>query len=415
MQEKSINLSMRLFNGLAVVMGLLIAAFPTALIALPKGSNIILLMLILSLIGLILNRRKTSLNKLEKNIIFAFALYFVLVAINVWWFDSDLRNLDMPSRLVLVLPIFFFIRKSNISFNWFIGGITIAAFVIAVNQIIFKINDVWLYSFQSNSGIITLYASILGLMCLFFINKNKSIVFNLVFAMAVILAILTSLLSGGRGVWISAVLSIAVIMFINPFEWGKNTRVFLVLGVAVVLLVAYLTPQTGVKVRVDDAITNVVSWVENEKPNTSSGARLEMWKASYEIIKENPIIGVGKGNFKKYKQVLIDQGKIVEYVAVFDHPHNEYLANFVELGLIGLLSFMLIFFTSVKYFLNIMKDKRTNHREMIIALSGMLVVLHYLFYSFTNGVFDHQSTTIFYSVLMVVIIGLIKPGPRAEA
>jgi O-antigen ligase len=404
-QGKSINLAIKLFNGLAAMMGLLIVILPTAIVALPKGASVVILMLILSLLGLALNREKLKLSRWEKYFIFSFIFYFVIIVMNIWWFNSDLKNLDTLSRLILVLPIFFFIRKSNINFHWFIWSVVIAAFSISINQMMFHFSGKGLYSFQIGSGNVTLYVSILGLMCLLFINRNKSLIFNLIFTMAAILSIVASLLAGGRGVWISAVAASLKKMFVNPFNWSKNVRVLPVLGMASILFVGYLTPQTDVKVRIDNAVTNVISWAESGKSNTSSGTRLEMWKASYEIIKENPMIGVGKGNYKEHVQALVNQGKVDKIVARFDHPHNEYIANFLELGIVGLLALILVLLSPIRYFLNTIKHNAFDQKERVLAVAGLILVLHYSFYSLTAGVFVHQSTTLFYSIFLVIIIG----------
>ena len=400
------KIAIRLSDRLASMMGLLIAIFPIAIVALPEGASVVILMLILSLLGLALNRKKLKLSRWEKYFIYSFIFYFVIIAMNIWWFNSDLKNLDTLSRLVLVLPIFFYIRKSNINFNWFIGGVTIAAFAISINQMMFHFSGNGLYSFQTGSGNVTLYASILGLMCLFFINRNKSFVFNLIFTMAATLSIVASLLSGGRGVWISAILSIIVIVFVNPLNWSKNVRALPAIGMASMLFVAYLTPQIGVKDRIDNAVTNVISWGESGKSTTSSGARLEMWKASYEIIKENPMIGIGRGNYKEHVQVLVNQGKVDKIVASFDHPHNEYIVNFLELGVTGLMALILVFLLPLRHFLNTIKHHAFDQKERVLAVSGLILVLHYSFYSLTAGVFAHQSTTLFYSIFLVIIIGL---------
>ena len=405
-QGKPKELSIRLSDRLAAMMGLLIAIFPIAIVALPKGSSVAILMLILSLLGLVLNREKLKLSRWEKYFILSFISFFVIIVINMWWFNSDLKILDTPSRLILVLPIFFYIRKSGINFNWFIWSVVIAAFVISINQMMLHFSGKGLYSFQIGSGNITLFTSILGLMCLFFINKNKSIIFNLIFSMAAMLSIVASLLSGGRGVWISAILSIMVIVLVNPFNWGKSLRILPVLGITSMLFVAYLTPQTGVKVRIDSAVTNTISWEEGGKSNTSSGARLEMWKASYEIIKENPMIGIGKANYKDHVQVLVDQGKVDKIVALFDHPHNEYIVIFLELGVVGFLALILVLISPISYFLNIKKHNTFDQQERMLSVSGLILVLHYSFYSMTAGIFAHQSTTLFYSIFLAIIIGL---------
>jgi O-antigen ligase len=150
------------------------------------------------------------------------------------------------------------------------------------------------------------------------------------------------------------------------------------------------------------------------KADTSSGARLEMWKAALEVIKENPIIGVGEDNYALHQKKLIEQGRIDKFVGKFTHPHGEYITSLVEQGVIGLLAFIFVLLTPVMFFIKIIKHNSFNYQERVLATSGMLISLHYLFYSFTSGVFDHQSTTLFYAVFMVIIFGLIKSHSRTE-
>ena len=158
------------------------------------------------------------------------------------------------------------------------------------------------------------------------------------------------------------------------------------------------------------AITNTTEWVSGKKENTSAGSRLEMWKASYMIIKENPLIGIGRGNYKQHKQILIDQGKIDRSISGYKHPHNEYFTNFVEMGIVGLLAFILVMLTPIMYFLNIFKYSPFDKEERLLAVAGLLTTMHYLFYSLSSGVFDLQHTALFYSVFMVIIVGLIGPA-----
>ena len=170
---------------------------------------------------------------------------------------------------------------------------------------------------------------------------------------------------------------------------------------------AYLTPQTDVKTRLTQATNNVSQWSENGKSNTSSGARLEMWKASFEVIKENPIIGVGEDNYAKHQQKLIDQGKIDKFVGHFAHPHGEYLTGLVEQGTIGLFFLILLFLSPLKYLFEEAHKNLDAHQKSLVGI-GVLIILHYLFYSFTATVFAHQSSTLFYAVFLSIVIGTIS-------
>ena len=396
------------------LMGLFIFILPSALIAIPKGGGVVALMLILSLVGLAINRDKLELSKWEKYFVFSFIFYFAVIAINLWWFDGKLHDLDTPSRLVLVLPIYFFIRKTDIKVDWFIWGVVLGS--ILAGLIKFGIIDVHYLSkiVTVQTGSFTLLSSIFALSSLMFVGKGSSTIKNTLLFVAFASGIVASFMSGGRGVWIAAILSLIFIFIINPMRWSIRLRLSAVLSMIILFYSAYLIPQTGVKNRIDSAVENTTSWVQNGHANTSSGARLEMWKASFEVIKENPIIGVGEDNYAKHQKRLIEQGKIDKFAGNFRHPHGEYITSLVEQGLIGLLAFLLVLFTPIMFFFNIIKRNLFNYQERVLTASGMLVGLHYLFYSFTSGVFDHQSTTLFYVVFMVIIFGLIESNSRTK-
>ena len=145
------------------LMGLLIFILPTALVAIPKGGSVVALMLILSLVGLAISRDKLELSKWEKYFVFSFMFYFIVVAINLWWFDGDLRDLDVPSRLLLVLPIYFFIRKNDVSINWLIWGIVFGA-IVSVLIKLGMINTTYLSNVVTvQTGVFSLFSSIFGL------------------------------------------------------------------------------------------------------------------------------------------------------------------------------------------------------------------------------------------------------------
>jgi O-antigen ligase len=389
------------------LMGLLIFILPTALVAIPKGGSIVFLMLILSLVGLVINRYKLELSKWEKYFVLSFIFYFVVIAVNLWWFNGEFRDLDTPSRLLLALPIFFFIRKSDISVSWFIWGVVFGS--ILTGLIKFGIVDAYYLSkiVTVQTGSLSLFSSIFGLSSLMFIGEGNSRIKNTLLYAAFALGMVASFLSGGRGVWIAAILSLAFISAINPMQWGIKSRLSAVLLMIILFYSTYLTPQTGVKNKIDSAIVNTALWFQNGQANTSPGARLEMWKASFEVIKENPIIGVGEDNYAKYQKKLIDQGKIDKFTGNFLHPHGEYITSLVEQGIIGLLAFIFVLLTPIMLFLNIIKYSLFNNQERALVASGMLIILHFGFYSFTASVFAHQSTTLFFVIFLAIIIGFL--------
>lgn len=76
------------------------------------------------------------------------------------------------------------------------------------------------------------------------------------------------------------------------------------------------------------------------KERSSSSVRLQLYQVAFEEIKRNPIFGLGLGQFQaRYdldsKEILGHQ----PYELIMLHPHNTFLAFYLNLGLIGVLLF----------------------------------------------------------------------------
>lgn len=96
--------------------------------------------------------------------------------------------------------------------------------------------------------------------------------------------------------------------------------------------------------RVDRACSEVLHSKSNA--NTSVGLRLLFWQNSWEIIKENPWLGVGTGDFQAaYAEV--NQRQSPRMVAT-DNPHNQYVLVLCQLGLLGLTGLLGIFGTQIR-------------------------------------------------------------------
>ena len=84
----------------------------------------------------------------------------------------------------------------------------------------------------------------------------------------------------------------------------------------------------------------------DSKHLTSVGLRINFAKNSFAVVKQNPIIGVGTGDFpseyKKINQINTPQ------LPNATNPHNMYTLITMQLGLIGLISMLSIFYYQIK-------------------------------------------------------------------
>ncbi len=97
--------------------------------------------------------------------------------------------------------------------------------------------------------------------------------------------------------------------------------------------------------------------------------RLEVWAASFEIIKENWILGVGLGNdvFRKVNALYMKPG----FEAL--SPYSIYLQVFIETGILGLLLFLTVLQNSIRVLLRVIKVNLTISLTILFSLLGILM------------------------------------------
>jgi O-antigen ligase len=129
----------------------------------------------------------------------------------------------------------------------------------------------------------------------------------------------------------------------------------------------------------------------------SFAARTEVWQVSWYLIKQHPILGIGLGVFPKMYNQIIPQIHFPPINWLQMHPHNIFLAFWLNLGLLGLASFIWIlclFFKSCFILLN--------HKSKIInpiLTAAMLAIL-------AHGLIDTTYWKNDLSAIFWVIVGL---------
>ena len=100
----------------------------------------------------------------------------------------------------------------------------------------------------------------------------------------------------------------------------------------------FLVPQ--VQVRLKD-LSEGTGVTKSEKLNSMTW-RIKLWESSVEAIKRRPIFGYGIGSFEQMSKEFFKLDKKGA------PAHNVYLELMFELGLVGLLSYLAIYFTVLK-------------------------------------------------------------------
>ena len=129
-------------------------------------------------------------------------------------------------------------------------------------------------------------------------------------------------------------------------------------------------------------------------PNTSIGHRIVFASNTLELIKASPFIGVGTGDFpSEYSKVNQKNTPAVKSTV---QPHNMYLFIQAQLGLIGLFSFLWIFYVQFQI-AYIEKNQFIHHTGVALPFLFLIIMLSdsYLLGHFTSNLFILFSSFIY--------------------
>jgi len=136
-----------------------------------------------------------------------------------------------------------------------------------------------------------------------------------------------------------------------------------------------------------------------ESVSTSSSIRLEMWKNSYSMWVENPIIGIGPSDIRDvFKEKLAESGNI-EFATGNYNMHNQFLESFIGLGILGLIALLSILFYSFKTALK--------NKNLLLAYLLIIIIINFFF----ESVLNRQSGLFFLLFFLSLLVFLPKSLP----
>jgi O-antigen ligase len=193
----------------------------------------------------------------------------------------------------------------------------------------------------------------------------------------------TMFITGGR----AGQVVFFVMILILIIQFFKEQRMKALMAILILLpgifIAAYQTSPLF-QDRVDLSITEVFNY--EKTTNSSVGKRLTYAINSLEIIKENPLIGVGTGDFPvEYQKINIANKSNTPNST---NPHNMYTLILVQLGLLGLISMLAIFYYQIKL--------SFNSSDKFIRDAGITLPLLFLVVMFSDSyLLGHYTTLMF--------------------
>lgn len=145
------------------------------------------------------------------------------------------------------------------------------------------------------------------------------------------------------GAWLAVFIS----LFVTTLVLLPKKKLILI-GLFIAVILMFVLSQAG---------TQKFSDLANFSERSSLASRTMIWKSAFLMIEQNPILGIGPGNFQaKY---LENQKYFPPYLEwAVPEPHNIFLAFWTQTGLLGIAGFLLLLFFIFRSLFIIIKNKK---------------------------------------------------------
>ena len=294
-----------------------------------------------------------------------------------------------------------------------VGLFSLISSALYIYQIIgLKINNIQYKNFEALASTFAnknLLASILFLSIPFNVYnaKSKNIIKKTISFLALFLMLLVFYFTMSKAV-IIALLILFFSVFILKFTPEKFSKFFSLSLVCTLLFLCFTLIHLSNSQNVySEKIKQKLIYLTQNKAlfldkKASFGTRLNLYKNTFDLIKNNPVLGVGPGNWK------IQHGKYSLYGTLGENgrklvqrPHSDLLWIASEAGIIAGIVYLLIFIIALQHIHKKVFIDSKNQTLFNYSIIG--VVLGYFFIS----LFDFPSERVAHNIMFVLILSYI--------
>jgi O-antigen ligase len=264
-----------------------------------------------------------------------------------------------------------------------------------------------------------LYSSALFLLLpftIFGIFRTKGrmrLLFSVASAGTLFILILLSTRAVWLGIIIAVLIAVAIILLLGK-RFGLSAKFrAIVLGAGLLVFSIGALYISGTSSSSEYSVTERFKSIFD--PEASNNRyRLNVWEASLEIWSDNPVFGIGAGNWKIEVIPFFHRYNFNKEQLNWNRPHNDYLWVLTEKGLLGFIAYLGMFIAAFFHLLRIINrsEDKENRLLALILCSGLAGYLSISFFDFPLERVYHQIIiAIWFSVLLV----MKEPGKTATA
>lgn len=381
---------------------------PGLLLWTPNFSIAIAIILVLySIFYCIKNRKHLVLNHIDKLVFLILSTYFFVNIPNVILDQGNFRYLDGPSKILFCIPLYVMFKRElpiisvrkPLEYGLVIGAI--GAMILALIQYFYlgypRVDG---FLFSINFGYLACSLALLNLSFCSDSGRKKLLILGFVAATTAMLLTLT------RGAIFAMPLLLVLMLFTSTIKLSNKKLAGIVIGcIAGISLAYHLSP--AVKERTDFTIQEFKSIASGDvQTSLSTGGRFQLWYASIEAFKANPIYGLSHDEREELNQRLHQEGKVNSWVTTVSrgHAHSQY---FEMLASNGIFSFVAIFAMLILPILLFIKN-----RSSVFAHAGIVFVAGILTFGLTEVLLQANLISVFFGVFMAFLLAATIYGTK---
>lgn len=400
---------------------LLIFLFPSLIATTHDGGSAIYTLLLL--LGIIWGRCWTELESQEKRLLLGFVFVFVIATfslVNTADMHEGGKALERFFRVAMAVPIYLLFRRYGFMFGRELGLGAIVGSVVMALQAWYQVDykGSVLASGAYHKIVFGDLAVLWGSVAIVFSLTLLKGWWKLIGFAAACFAMYASLLSLTRGSWLFIPVLALVLGWVYWHRLMRVNRGVVIAGlIAVVGLGALVWNSEQFQEGVEHGMQDLESFAKNPSGSTSWGIRINLWRNSFILLSEHPILGSGLGDFQNDMKEMVEDGRSWSpAVANYGHAHSIYIDALAKMGILGFVTMvitMLIlpFWVFVRELPNL-----TDAIGRFYAIGGLVVIAAFATFGLTEGLWSRNPFVNTYVITVVVLLaGLVNHKARQKA
>lgn len=405
----------RIPPAVGAALAVLVFVFPSVAVTTNGGGSYIYVLLLGG--GLVWGRGWRTLESRERLLLTGFLAVFLVMTlglVNTEDVSTGVKRLERFARIASVAPVYLLVRRVDRPLHRALGaGAVLGSFAMAAQawyQVERLGEDRAIGAYHHILfGDLALLWGCLAILFLFF--RIRGWTGLLAASGAVAAATYAALLAEARGPWLFAPVFLATVSWAYGREWLADRRLrrgTAAVALSAALIVAWQGESLGR--RVELAVADLRSYAEDPGAENSWAIRINLWRNTLLLVREDPLLGEGPGDFQHRMRDMVADGRSHNRAVVdYSSAHSIYFDALANAGILGLVA-MFAAYLVVPFWIFAGAARSLRAPEgRFSAVAGMTTVLAFATFGLSEALWTRNPFVNTYVVCVVVLLAGLHP------